>query len=165
MPFIAEDLGVITPDVEALRDGLGLPGMRVLQFGFGGDAGNPFLPHNYINNAIAYTGTHDNDTTAGWYKSLDAVHRRHVLRYAPEAKSGAAAAMIRLAWSSVADIAIAPLQDVLGLGSKSRMNTPGTGSGNWGWRLTPKMMKRGYFDWLAEVTDTYGRRRVEFRDS
>src|SRR5690606_8759702 len=127
LPFIAEDLGVITPAVDALRDAFGLPGMRVLQFAFDG-TDNVHLPHNHVRNAIAYTGTHDNNTTRGWYRSLDADARQRVQRYLPEIRSSqdAVAALLRAAWSSVAKLAVAPLQDVLGLDSRARMNTPGT---------------------------------------
>jgi 4-alpha-glucanotransferase len=167
LPFIAEDLGVVTPDVHALRDRLGLPGMRVLQFAFGdaGDA-NPFLPHNYVRDAVAYTGTHDTDTTRGWFARLGKAERANVERYAPGAAKGPADALIRLAWSSVADLAIAPAQDVLGLGGEARMNTPGRPTGNWRWRLTATDGKA--FDRamgrLAERTEMYGRaawRRAE----
>jgi 4-alpha-glucanotransferase len=157
LPFIAEDLGLISPDVEKLRDQFGLPGMRVLQFAFGGDSGNPFLPHNFARNCVAYTGTHDNDTTVGWYKSLDGKTRRHLRDYAPDAGKDPAGALIRLAWSSVADIAIAPLQDVLSLGSEARMNTPGTCEGNWRWRATEKMLSERNFQKLVEMTEVYGR--------
>jgi 4-alpha-glucanotransferase len=157
LPFIAEDLGVITPDVEALRDGCNLPGMRVLQFAFDGEASNPFLPHNYVRNTIAYTGTHDNDTTAGWYRSLGAEQRRRLARYAPDAPADPAWALIRLAWSSIADVAIAPLQDILNLGTAARMNTPGTTDGNWGWRLEDLKQIRGPLHRLATLTQLYAR--------
>lgn len=174
LPLIAEDLGVITPPVEALRDELGLPGMRVLQFAFGGGTDNPYLPHNYAPNAVAYTGTHDNDTTAGWYATLKPAERTRLHRYAPglegnRARDGskgrtgevngedAAWALIRLAWSSVADCAIAPLQDVLGLGGEARMNTPGLPTGNWEWRYAAGQLTRDVLDRLGELTETYGR--------
>jgi 4-alpha-glucanotransferase len=157
LPLIAEDLGVITPDVERLRDGLGLPGMRVLQFAFGGGADNPHLPHQHVRNVAVYTGTHDNETTAGWYAALDRKHRSAVYGYTPEAKSDPSWALIRLAWSSVADLAIAPMQDVLRLGNQARMNTPGTALGNWGWRMVAGMLRNETLDRLAEMTETYGR--------
>jgi 4-alpha-glucanotransferase len=162
LPFIAEDLGLITPEVESLRDQFGLPGMRVLQFAFGGGgADNPFLPHNYVPNAVAYTGTHDNDTTPGWFARLDRKGRAAVRDYAPDGqlngKWDPAWALIRLAWSSVAHTAVAPLQDVLGLGSKARMNTPGTGTGNWRWRFQEGMLREDRLDQLGELTATYGR--------
>ncbi len=158
LPFIAEDLGVITPAVDALRDAFGLPGMRVLQFAFDG-TDNVHLPHNHVRNAIAYTGTHDNNTTRGWYRSLDADARQRVQRYLPEIRSSqdAVAALLRAAWSSVAKLAVAPLQDVLGLDSRARMNTPGTVRDNWAWRLTPVALDPRAFTRLAELTDTYGR--------
>jgi 4-alpha-glucanotransferase len=158
LPVVAEDLGVITLDVEALRDGFGLPGMRVLHFAFGGDDG-PHLPHNYPRNAIAYTGTHDNDTTAGWHASLDAETRKNLEQYAPEAKVDPVGTLLRLAWQSVADVAIAPLQDLLGLDSSARMNTPGTTQGNWAWRITPDADLGPALDRLKELTATYFRTR------
>ena len=160
LPFIAEDLGVITPEVEALRDEFGLPGMRVLQFAFGGGADNPFLPHHYVRNAVAYTGTHDNDTTVGWFRGLDKKARAAVRDYAGSGSDGKwdpAWALIRLAWASVADRAIAPLQDVLSLGSTARMNTPGTGTGNWRWRYRAETLRDDVLDRLGELTTTYGR--------
>jgi 4-alpha-glucanotransferase len=158
LPLIAEDLGVITPPVEALRDSLGFPGMRVLQFAFGGDATNPHLPHNHVPNSVAYTGTHDNDTTAGWFATLPASERARVRRYVPEATSPktAAWALIRETWKSVASIAIAPVQDVLNLGSAARMNTPGTATGNWRWRAD-RLDPGAWVDELADLTRLYGR--------
>jgi 4-alpha-glucanotransferase len=135
LPIVAEDLGVITPDVEALRDGFGLPGMRVLQFGFGGNPEDVHLPHMYSRNSIVYTGTHDNDTTMGWYLSLDSETQRRVdyfLRLSPGAMPEA---LIRAALASVGLLAIVPMQDLLALGSEARLNTPGTATGNWAWRL------------------------------
>ncbi len=136
LPLIAEDLGVITPDVGALRDGLALPGMKVLQFAYGDDATHPFLPHNLAHSRwVMYTGTHDNDTAAGWYAAADE-KARHRFRVTC-GRDGAAPAwsMLREAWASVAATAIAPMQDFLGLGSEARLNTPGRADGNWGWRL------------------------------
>jgi 4-alpha-glucanotransferase len=160
LPFIAEDLGLITPKVRALREKLGLPGMRVLQFAFGGGPEDQFLPHNYERNTVVYTGTHDNDTTAGWFASLSREQREAVRRYAPEIGGSplrAAWELMRLAWSSVADCAIAPLQDVLGLGSKARMNTPGTQSGNWGWRFAAGQLKEEAMARLGDLTHLYNR--------
>lgn len=168
LPVIAEDLGFITPDVEALRDAFGFPGMKVLQFAFGGDARNHDLPHNYVRNCVAYTGTHDNDTTLGWWRSqrgtgakrkavLPTPAYEHCLRYLDIDGSEINWEFIRAVWASVADTAIAPLQDVLGIGSKGRMNLPATASGNWSWRfrekdLTPAIAKR-----LRLLTETFGR--------
>ena len=157
MPLIAEDLGLITPDVELLRDRFGLPGMRVLQFAFGGDSSNPHLPHNAVPNTIMYTGTHDNDTTAGWWASAPKDQKAKARRYAPGIEKDAAWEMIRLAWSSVSEVAIAPIQDLLGLGSKARMNTPGKPKGNWGWRIPEGANYAQSLERLAELTELYGR--------
>ena len=156
MPLIAEDLGTITPEVRALRDDLDLPGMKVLQFAFGDDDDHPFLPHTYTQNCVAYTGTHDNDTALGWYRSApDRVqHRMRV--YVGRDGSDAAWDLIRLAWSSVAERAIAPMQDLLSLGAEHRMNVPGQAHGNWGWRMdhwpSDSVGLR-----IQELTRTYGR--------
>ncbi|MCI0741244.1 MAG: 4-alpha-glucanotransferase [Gemmataceae bacterium] len=157
LPLIAEDLGLITPEVEALRDAFGLPGMRVLQFAFGGDADNPYLPHNYVSRTVAYTGTHDNDTTRGWYVALPDNDKDHVRRYLGRDGSDIAWDLIRAAWSSVADLAIAPLQDVLNLGSAARMNSPGNSTGNWGWRFAEEQWTPQILDRLAQMTALYGR--------
>jgi 4-alpha-glucanotransferase len=157
LPFIAEDLGVITPDVERLRDSFALPGMRVLQFGFGGTSDNPFLPHNYVRNAVAYTGTHDNDTTVGWFASLNRKQKRHATDYAPGVDADPAGVLTRLAWQSVADLAITPAQDVLRLPSDARMNTPGTTRGNWTWRLDDDWHKHPGWPELSAWTKAYGR--------
>jgi 4-alpha-glucanotransferase len=157
LPFIAEDLGLITPDVDALRRAFGLPGMRVLQFGFGGSPDDAFLPHNYDRNTAVYTGTHDNDTTLGWYRSLDAKTKKIVRRYVPVAEGEVVWELTRQAWASVADLAVVPLQDVLNLDSKARMNTPGRPTGNWGWRATEKMIRDPRLKKLGEITEAYGR--------
>lgn len=157
LPFVAEDLGVITPEVDALRLEFGLPGMRVLQFAFGGAVEERFLPHGFDRNQVVYTGTHDNDTTRGWYDALTPAEVSAFRRYAPEAHRDPVTALLRLAWASVADTAIAPLQDVLGLGSEARMNTPGTPTGNWGWRATAEQIALARLDRLGEMTETYGR--------
>ncbi len=137
LPLLAEDLGLVTPDVIRLRDEFGLPGMRVLQFAFGGDADNPHLPRNYSTNSVAYTGTHDNDTTAGWYRKLSSAERGRVRECADAVGRSPARAMMRLAWESAANVAIAPVQDLLEMGTRARMNTPGVARGNWRWRLAP----------------------------
>jgi len=168
LPFIAEDLGVITPDVEALRDEFHLPGMRVLQFGFSADGeAEKHLPHRYEANCIAYTGTHDNDTSVGWLtntqvestQSLDEIEeeRRFALRYVGTDGREFNWDMIRLAFSSVAEIAVIPMQDVLGLDSSARMNVPGKSEGNWGWRMTPGATTRRITNRLADLTALYGR--------
>ena len=157
LPVIAEDLGLITPAVVALREQFGLPGMRVLQFAFGGGADNPYLPHNYEPNTVAYTGTHDNDTSAGWYAALAPQESGHVRRYAPGIDADPAGGLLRLAWGSVADVAIAPLQDVLRLGSAARMNVPGQPAGNWGWRYAAGMVTEAVLDELRGLTELFDR--------
>ncbi|HEV7299283.1 MAG TPA: 4-alpha-glucanotransferase [Tepidisphaeraceae bacterium] len=158
LPLIAEDLGVITPAVERLRDRFELPGMRIVQFGFGDDAANPHLPHNYVPNAVTYPGTHDNDTSVGWYRSLDANQKSGYERYTGQ-QTGRDVAwqLIRLAWSSVASLAVAPLQDVMSLPSSARMNQPGTGTGNWRWRLSDFDAAEAGMERLGELTETFGR--------
>ncbi len=160
LPFIVEDLGLITPDVEKLRDDFHLPGMRILQFAFSGSSDNPFLPHNYRRNCVAYTGTHDNDTSAGWFAKLDEPQKRALHQYAGQFPDNDAAwSMIRLAWTSVANLAIAPVQDLLGLNSEARMNTPGTDKINWKWRLFPGQIDEQVLDRLAELTEATFRSR------
>jgi len=148
LPIIAEDLGVITPEVEALRDDFGMPGMKVIQFGFDGGHGNEHMPHNFdTSHAVVYTGTHDNDTTLGWYKNSSAEIQDQFRRYLNVSGEDAAWDMIRLAFLSIPRMAIVPMQDVLRLGEAYRMNTPGTASGNWQYRLgaddlLPKLAKQ-----------------------
>jgi 4-alpha-glucanotransferase len=157
LPIIAEDLGVITPEVEALRDGFGLPGMKILQFAFGGATEDRFLPHTYASNCVVYTGTHDNDTTVGWYQAATESERDFVRRYLARDGSDIAWDLMRLAWSSVADMAVAPLQDVLSLGTEARMNLPGRLGGNWSWRLRAGQLTPGLVDRLADMTTVYAR--------
>ena len=135
LPLVAEDLGVITAEVERLRESFSLPGMRVLQFGFDGSPTNPHLPHTYPDHCVAYTGTHDNDTCAGWFASLDAATRGGVTAYLGCADDGVAPAMVSAVLKSRAELAVVPAQDLLGLGGETRMNVPGVSGGNWGWRL------------------------------
>src|SRR5262249_41055956 len=152
---IAEDLGVITPDVSALRDGFQLPGTRVLQFGFDGDARNPHLPGNYVRNAVAYTGTHDNNTTRGWFEALADNQKQIVWNYLGRStgKTGEVATeLLRLVWSSPAALAIAPLQDLLNLGAEARMNVPGRSQGNWTWRCTENILSGAAFERLYDLT-------------
>jgi 4-alpha-glucanotransferase len=157
LPFLAEDLGVITPDVVALRERFGLPGMRVLQFAFGDDSRNPFLPHNFDSKTVVYTGTHDNDTTLGWYRGLGEEERDRVRRYLGRDGSDIAWDFIRLAWASVAETAICPLQDVFGLSGEARMNFPGVAAGNWTWRFREEDLRPELATRLREVTALYGR--------
>jgi 4-alpha-glucanotransferase len=168
LPLVAEDLGLITPAVEALRDEFALPGMRVLQFGFGSDqAADKALPHRHVPHCVAYTGTHDNDTTKGWFTSTDvlttqsseeiAAERAYAMRYLKSSGDEIHWDMIRLAFLSVADTAIVPLQDVLGLDSSARMNLPGKADGNWGWRFHKGQIDAYARDTLAELTAVYSR--------
>lgn len=159
LPIIAEDLGLITPEVEALRLAFDLPGMKVLQFAFGDDATNPYLPHNYTANYVVYTGTHDNDTSVGWFATLDANTRAAVLTYLgrDEQTVDIAWDLMRLGLMSVANYAITPLQDVLRLGSEARMNTPGRLGGNWAWRCAAAALSEELAHQLRSLTRAYGR--------
>lgn len=136
LPFLAEDLGTITPEVHALRRRFGLPGMLVAQFAFDGSADNPYLPANQVEDAVIYSGTHDNDTLLGWYRDLPAAARDHVHRVLGCGEHDMPDALLRSVWRSPAEAAIFPLQDLLGLDSAARMNTPSTVTGNWTWRFT-----------------------------
>jgi 4-alpha-glucanotransferase len=168
LPFVAENLGVITPEVEALRERFRLPGMAILQFAFGSDPQAPqFKPHNYPRNLVVYTGTHDNDTIVGWWTS-DVGHstrvdteieaeREHARRYLGLDGRQVNWEFIRAALASVADTAIVPAQDLLGLDGDARMNRPGTASGNWRWRLLPGQLARETARTLAAATETYDR--------
>jgi len=169
LPIIAEDLGVITPEVDALRDEFGFPGMRVLQFAFGSDPkADDYKPHNYPRNCVVYTGTHDNNTTIGWLRQVDAedstqtrqereTERRLALNYAGTDGRELNWDFIRLALMSVADNTVTPMQDVLGLGGEARMNLPGTTQGNWCWRFLPEMLTDEIKTRLKELTAIYGR--------
>ncbi|HUO80723.1 MAG TPA: 4-alpha-glucanotransferase [Steroidobacteraceae bacterium] len=136
LEVVAEDLGVITPEVEALRDGFGLPGMRIAQFGFDGDQRNVHVPHNWTARSVGYTGTHDNDTSAGWYAHLDPGAQQFVADYLGASGAAVVPALVRSVLASVALLAVVPMQDLLGLGTEARMNLPGTTEGNWGWRFS-----------------------------
>ena len=163
LPFIAEDLGIITPDVGALRDQFKLPGTRVLQFAFDGHADNPYLPNNFVTNTVVYTGTHDNAPTREWYDESPDIQRRNLWKYLKRPPGGAAdvaPALLRLAWSSLAALAIAPLQDLLNLGKESRMNVPGRPDGNWRWRCTEEMLSSPAFQWLQKLTESSKRTGV-----
>jgi 4-alpha-glucanotransferase len=159
LPLIAEDLGIITPEVEYLRDHFALPGMKILHFAFGSGAGYPYLPFNFYNrNCIVYTGTHDNDTTVGWFEKLADYERQGLLAYLGEVSSwGIHWDLIRVAWSSVANQAIVPLQDLFGLGSEARMNFPSKPEGNWEWRYQSGDLKPEYARRLKMLTETFGR--------
>jgi 4-alpha-glucanotransferase len=158
LPFIAEDLGMITPEVYALRDRLHIPGMKVLQFGFDNPGAHIYLPHKFVNNCVVYTGTHDNDTMLGWWKSAaTAEEKRQATVYMGDARDGINWAFIRIALDSIADLAVIPLQDVLGLDSDARMNTPSHSDGNWGWRFQPGMLSRDVAEKLASLTEVCDR--------
>jgi 4-alpha-glucanotransferase len=162
LPFIAEDLGLITPEVEELREHFGMPGMRILQFGFSDRGSHLYLPHEYVPNTVAYTGTHDNNTTLGWWKDgVSAVERDHVQTYLGtiEHDGDIDWAMIRAAAGSVANLCIFPLQDILHLGSEARMNTPAEGAGNWTWRYQRNALHPDFATKMAalmEMTDRDG---------
>lgn len=160
LSIIAEDLGVITPDVEELRDSQGFPGMKILQFAFDSDEKNAYLPHNFTTvNSVVYTGTHDNDTTLGWYydDSVASASKDRARRYANSDGSVIHKDFIRLAMSSVANLAIIPLQDVLGFGSDCRMNMPSSTEGNWIWRCAPRFLNDEAKLFLREESQFYGR--------
>jgi 4-alpha-glucanotransferase len=160
LPFIAEDLGMIISDVNALRDQFCLPGMRVLQFAFDGQSDNPHLPGNFVRNCVAYTGTHDNPTTRSWFEDLSEGQRDTVRKYLKQrahVSSDVAHGLMELAWSSIAELAIAPLQDLLNLGQEARMNVPGRPQGNWRWRCTEEMLSDSAFEWLRDLTKSANR--------
>jgi len=151
LPIIVEDLGLITPAVRALRDELGYPGMAVLQFAFGDDDKNPYLPHNHVANQVVFTGTHDNDTTLGWYRNAPEHDRHHVRTYLGIDGEDIVNDLVSSAYRSVAETAIIPMQDVLQLGSEARMNVPGLGVGNWTWRFTWDQLEPGRTEWLRAL--------------
>jgi 4-alpha-glucanotransferase len=168
LPIIAENLGLITPDVEGLRREFGFPGMRILQFGFSSDADNKFLPHNYEHEDVAYTGTHDNDTTVGWFNAQEGAgstrsaaqitkEREYCMKYLKTDGREISWDLVRAVFASVANIALIPLQDVLGLGTDARMNLPASTSGNWDWRFRAGDLKSNMLLRLAELSKVYGR--------
>jgi 4-alpha-glucanotransferase len=168
LPIIAEDLGVITPDVVALREEFGFPGMRILQFGFGSDSKNIDLPHNYVPNVVAYTGTHDNDTTRGWFDSVAGEgstrtakqierERKFCLDYLNTDGEEIHWDFIRSVLASVANTAVIPLQDLLGLGTEARMNLPNSTEGNWAWRYESGALTDAIGSRLKQLTELYGR--------
>lgn len=157
LPIIAEDLGEITPDVIKLRDDFKLPGMRIFQFAFASDSDDPFLPHNYINNCVAYTGTHDNDTVVGYYQSAPEKEKDFMRRYLARSGDDIAWDLIRGIWSSVAVMAIAPMQDFLRLGGDARMNFPGKAAGNWGWRMSSGAINPGLQNEIKNLNTVYSR--------
>lgn len=157
LPVIAEDLGIITDEVLALRTKYALPGMKILHFAFDGGANNPYLPHNIEPNSVIYTGTHDNDTTLGWYEALETEHQEYLIEYLGQPGESMPWPLITAAYASVANLAVVPVQDILELGSEHRMNTPGTSEGNWKWRLDWSMAKPGLAERLRRKSEIYGR--------
>ncbi|RPI24154.1 MAG: 4-alpha-glucanotransferase, partial [Actinobacteria bacterium] len=149
LPIIAEDLGELSPKVPELLEATGFPGMRILQFAWYTDDHNPFLPHNYVHNTVAYTGTHDNDTTLGWWRTAPRRERRRAAKYIRIDRADPVAGFLETLWESVAMYAIVPLQDLLRLGPEGRMNEPGTTSGNWTWRADGAQMASGFGEQLA----------------
>jgi 4-alpha-glucanotransferase len=156
LPFIAEDLGLVTPDVIELLEAFDLPGMKVLQFGFSGPD-NPFLPHNYIPNCVAYTGTHDNNTALGWFETAEQHEREFAQRYLRIDGNDFAWDLIRAVWGSVADLVITPMQDVLNCGGEARMNYPSRLGGNWEWRMSENDMREDLAGKLSELNWLYSR--------
>ena len=157
LPIIAEDLGEVHAAVPELRDELGLPGMKILQFAFDGDPRNEFLPHRYPRNCVAYTGTHDNDTTQGWFLSAPLAERRRVMRYLRSDGTDIVGDMLETLWSSRADLVVAPLQDFLRLGTEARMNTPGTSAGNWAWRAPAPQVGPALAAQITDLDRRHGR--------
>jgi 4-alpha-glucanotransferase len=157
LPIIAEDLGVITHEVEMLRDGYSFPGMKILQFAFGSGPDNAYLPHNHQRHCVVYTGTHDNDTSSGWYAGLTADQQREVRDYLGSAGEGVPEDLVRAALVSVADTAVIPFQDLLGLPTSARMNVPGRADGNWDWRFTWDMIDKGMLGRFRRKLELYGR--------
>jgi 4-alpha-glucanotransferase len=154
LPLVAEDLGIITPEVEELRDMFHFPGMKILQFAFGGDHTNPYLPEHHVQNCVVYTGTHDNDTTLGWFQTLDEHTRQQVQEYLTlQSDHDMPWALIELAESSVANTVVIPMQDLMGLDGSHRMNVPGTTSGNWRWRFAWADIPAGLTERLQQLTE------------
>lgn len=157
LPVVAEDLGMITPEVLDLRARFSIPGMKILQFAFDSDSHNPYLPHNHSIESVVYTATHDNDTTSGWFADIPAAQRDKVLQYLDTTADDMPWAFTRAAFASVADLAIVPMQDVLALGSQHRMNTPGVSQGNWRWRFSWDWAEASLCDKIREMVELYDR--------
>ena len=157
LSLVAEDLGIITAEVESLRDEFNLPGMKILQFAFDGHSNNPYLPMNYVRNCVVYTGTHDNDTTLGWFEALGDAEKQRVYDYLGWSSQPMPNALIHEAFASVANLAIIPMQDVLRLGSADRMNTPGTTAGNWRWRFDWSQLTADRVGYLSHLIQLFGR--------
>ena len=157
LPLIAEDLGLLINEVRPLRKHFGLPGMEVLQFAFGGDENNPYLPDHHEADSVVYTGTHDNDTTLGWHQSLDEGARSHLAKYMGHSDEGMPWPLIRMALESVSELAVVPMQDLLSLDSRARLNIPGTVDGNWSWRLSVSQITQDIWDKAQDLNLNCGR--------
>ena len=157
LPLVAEDLGLITAEVNQLREQTGFPGMKILQFAFDGSPDNPYLPHQHVPQCVVYTGTHDNDTLMGWFEGLNEEQRSLVVRYFGGSREKMPWTMIHVAMASIANRVIIPLQDIMGLGSEARMNTPGTPEGNWLWSFRWEQLNPNSFKRLLELTHIHGR--------
>lgn len=157
LPLVAEDLGIITPEVDALRRRFDLPGMKIMQFAFDGSSDNPYLPHNHETCSVVYTGTHDNDTTLGWYQSSDEHIRRNMHHYLGESTEQMPWPLLRAALASVARLAVLPMQDILELDGNHRMNLPGVAGGNWRWRFSWEQLQDEQRDRLRDWVRLYGR--------
>ncbi len=157
LPLIAEDLGHITDEVVALRDAVGLPGMKVLQFAFDGNPDNPYLPYNVVADSVIYTGTHDNDTTVGWFTNAPEPDKERVCAYLGCRGAEFWAPFLRMAYAAPSRLAMVPLQDILALGSEHRLNTPGTSQGNWRWRFRWDMIREDHFAMVRHFATVYGR--------
>src|SRR5207244_6663997 len=161
---MVEALALITPEAYALRHQIHLPRTRVLQSAYDGHSDNPCLPANYVTDTVVYTGTHDNPTTRGWFEEMPDYQQKNLWQYLKRPAGGsseAAPALMDMAWSSVAALAVAPLQDLLNLGSEARMNIPGRAEGNWSWRCTEEMMSAPAFDSLRDLTKSSNRIRID----
>ena len=157
LPLVAEDLGIITDEVTALREKYAMPGMKILQFAFGSDASNPYLPHKHCQDSVVYTGTHDNNTTLGWYEELDMYTKAHIKAYFGDSDEEIPWLLNRAALQSVAELAVLPMQDILALDGEHRMNVPGTVAGNWQWHFSWDMVTDTYKKRLHELNKLYGR--------
>jgi 4-alpha-glucanotransferase len=157
LPLIAEDLGMISPEVTQMRQDFNLPGMVILQFAFDSDADNPYLPHNHKPVSVVYTGTHDNNTLKGWFDGLDQTQRNKVCEYLGMNEVSMPWPMIRMALDSVCNLAIVPMQDLLELDARHRMNTPGKSEGNWHWRFEWDWVQESLARKLKYLNELYGR--------
>jgi 4-alpha-glucanotransferase len=157
LPLVAEDLGTITEEVYALRNAFDIPGMKILQFAFDRNPDNPYLPHNHERDSVVYTGTHDNNTTLAWYEGLDSDSQDYICQYLGKEKPDMPWTLIRTALASVANLAIIPMQDILGLGKGYRMNTPGTTENNWAWRFDWPQIQDSLIQDLRHLNKLYSR--------